>query len=109
MGVIPAAGAGINARYVFDMIYDPAETRFLKLAKERGAQIIPGIEMFVHQAARQFEIWTGKPAPGTKCCAWCCSRYKSAPTAHRGWKISDFRCVPRRKSCIFLLHKVICI
>ena len=53
----------INARYVFDMIYDPAETRFLKLAKQRGAQIIPGIEMFVHQAARQFEIWTGKPAP----------------------------------------------
>jgi 3-dehydroquinate dehydratase/shikimate dehydrogenase len=53
----------INARYVFDMIYDPAETRFLKFAKERGAQIIPGIEMFVHQAARQFEIWTGKPAP----------------------------------------------
>ena len=53
----------INARYVFDMVYDPAETRLLKLAKERGAQIIPGIEMFVHQAARQFEIWTGKPAP----------------------------------------------
>jgi 3-dehydroquinate dehydratase/shikimate dehydrogenase len=53
----------INARYVFDMVYDPPETRFLKLAKERGAQIIPGIEMFVHQAARQFEIWTGKPAP----------------------------------------------
>jgi 3-dehydroquinate dehydratase/shikimate dehydrogenase len=53
----------INARFVFDMIYDPGETRLLKLAKERGAQIIPGIEMFVHQAARQFEIWTGKPAP----------------------------------------------
>ncbi|MGA7217743.1 MAG: shikimate dehydrogenase [Candidatus Sulfotelmatobacter sp.] len=53
----------INARYVFDMIYDPAETQLLKLAKQRGAQIIPGIEMFVHQAARQFEIWTGKPAP----------------------------------------------
>ncbi|HLW86711.1 MAG TPA: shikimate dehydrogenase [Candidatus Sulfotelmatobacter sp.] len=53
----------INARYVFDMIYDPGETKLLKLAKERGAQVIPGIEMFVHQAARQFEIWTGKPAP----------------------------------------------
>src|SRR6202049_1991868 len=53
----------INTRYVFDMIYDPPETRLLQLAKERGAQIIPGIEMFVHQAARQFEIWTGKPAP----------------------------------------------
>jgi 3-dehydroquinate dehydratase/shikimate dehydrogenase len=33
------------------------------MAKERGAEVIPGIEMFVHQAARQFEIWTGKPAP----------------------------------------------
>ena len=53
----------INARYVFDMVYDPPETRFMKLAQSRGAQVIPGIEMFVHQAARQFEIWTGKPAP----------------------------------------------
>jgi 3-dehydroquinate dehydratase / shikimate dehydrogenase len=59
----PLQDKEINARYVFDMVYDPAETRFLKLARERGAQIIPGIEMFAHQAARQFEIWTGKPAP----------------------------------------------
>jgi 3-dehydroquinate dehydratase / shikimate dehydrogenase len=59
----PLQDKEINARYVFDMVYDPAETRLLKVAKERGAQIIPGIEMFVHQAARQFEIWTGKPAP----------------------------------------------
>ena len=59
----PLQDKDINARYVFDMVYDPAETRLLKLAKERGAQVIPGIEMFVHQAARQFEIWTGKPAP----------------------------------------------
>lgn len=53
----------INARYVFEMIYDPAETRLVQMARARGAQIIPGLEMFVHQAARQFEIWTGKPAP----------------------------------------------
>ncbi len=53
----------IRARYVFDMVYDPVETRLLKLAKAAGAQVIPGLEMFVHQAARQFEIWTGKPAP----------------------------------------------
>jgi 3-dehydroquinate dehydratase / shikimate dehydrogenase len=59
----PLQDKEINTRYVFDMVYDPVETRLLKLAKERGAQIIPGIEMFVHQAARQFEIWTGKPAP----------------------------------------------
>ncbi len=53
----------IKARFVFDMVYDPIETRLLKLAKARGAEVIPGFEMFVHQAARQFEIWTGKPAP----------------------------------------------
>lgn len=59
----PLQDKEINARYVFDMVYDPAETRLMKLATERGSQVIPGIEMLVHQAARQFEIWTGKPAP----------------------------------------------
>lgn len=53
----------IKARYVFEMVYDPPETRLMKLAKAAGAEVIPGVEMFVHQAARQFEIWTGKPAP----------------------------------------------
>jgi 3-dehydroquinate dehydratase/shikimate dehydrogenase len=53
----------IKARYVFEMIYDPPETRLMKLAKAAGAEVIPGVEMFVQQAARQFEIWTGKPAP----------------------------------------------
>jgi 3-dehydroquinate dehydratase/shikimate dehydrogenase len=53
----------INAKFAFDMIYEPPETKFLKLARARGAQVISGIEMFVQQAAHQFEIWTGKPAP----------------------------------------------
>jgi 3-dehydroquinate dehydratase/shikimate dehydrogenase len=59
----PLSENELNTRYVFDMIYDPAETRLMKLATARGAEVIHGIEMFVHQAARQFEIWTGKPAP----------------------------------------------
>jgi 3-dehydroquinate dehydratase/shikimate dehydrogenase len=59
----PLNAEEIKAQYVFDMIYDPVETKLLQLAKLRGAQILPGREMFVHQAARQFEIWTGKPAP----------------------------------------------
>ncbi len=53
----------IKAQYLFEMIYDPPQTQLVKLARERGVEVIPGIEMFVHQAARQFEIWTGKPAP----------------------------------------------
>jgi 3-dehydroquinate dehydratase/shikimate dehydrogenase len=59
----PLTADEIKAKLVFDMVYDPAETRFLQMARARGAEVIPGSEMFVHQAARQFEIWTGKPAP----------------------------------------------
>jgi 3-dehydroquinate dehydratase / shikimate dehydrogenase len=53
----------IQAKVVFDMVYDPLETRLLQVARAKGIAVIPGVEMFVHQAARQFEIWTGKPAP----------------------------------------------
>ena len=53
----------LNASLVFDMVYNPLETPLLKLAKERGIPIVTGLEMFVQQGARQFEIWTGKPAP----------------------------------------------
>src|SRR6202043_2544019 len=53
----------IQARFVFDMVYDPVETHVLKVARAKGIGVIPGVEMFVQQAARQFEIWTGKPAP----------------------------------------------
>jgi 3-dehydroquinate dehydratase/shikimate dehydrogenase len=53
----------LNASLVFDMVYNPLSTPLLKLAHGRGIPIIGGIEMFVQQGARQFEIWTGKPAP----------------------------------------------
>ena len=33
------------------------------MARQQGIPIITGVEMFVQQGARQFEIWTGKPAP----------------------------------------------
>ena len=53
----------MQAKVVFDMVYDPVDTPFLRIARAKGLAVIPGVEMFVHQAARQFEIWTGKPAP----------------------------------------------
>ncbi len=53
----------LRARFVFDMVYNPIETPLLRMAHDKGIAIIPGVEMFVHQGARQFEIWTGKPAP----------------------------------------------
>lgn len=53
----------MNARIAFDLVYNPFETKFLQIARAKGMAVITGVEMFVQQGARQFEIWTGKPAP----------------------------------------------
>ncbi|MFH0910545.1 MAG: shikimate dehydrogenase [Planctomycetota bacterium] len=47
----------------FDAVYNPPETRFLCEARAAGAEVADGLAMFVGQAVRQFETWTGKPAP----------------------------------------------
>jgi 3-dehydroquinate dehydratase/shikimate dehydrogenase len=60
---LPIAENELNAALVFDMVYNPLDTPLLKLAKSRGLHVISGLEMFVQQGARQFEIWTGKAAP----------------------------------------------
>ncbi|MHC4196734.1 MAG: shikimate dehydrogenase [Planctomycetota bacterium] len=49
--------------WVFDAIYNPPETRLLREAAARGCRTLDGVKMFVLQAAQQFEIWTGRPAP----------------------------------------------
>ena len=48
---------------VFDSVYNPLETRLIREARYAGCTTIPGVELFVNQAAEQFELWTGKPAP----------------------------------------------
>jgi 3-dehydroquinate dehydratase/shikimate dehydrogenase len=48
---------------VFDSVYNPLETKLLREAKAAGCTVIPGSELFINQAARQFELWTGEPAP----------------------------------------------
>ena len=55
--------AGLKTKLVFDLVYNPADTPLLKLARSLSLPVITGVEMFVQQGARQFEIWTGKPAP----------------------------------------------
>ena len=61
--VSPLEADEIRARLVFDMVYNPVQTKLLQMARAKGIAIIPGYEMFVQQGARQFEIWSGKPAP----------------------------------------------
>ena len=53
----------IVADVVLDMVYNPKFTRLLQAASEDGKTAVSGIRMFLAQAARQFEIWTGHPAP----------------------------------------------
>lgn len=48
---------------VFDTIYNPVETLLLRDAKQAGCVTVPGTEMFVRQAAVQFEHWTQQSAP----------------------------------------------
>ncbi len=48
---------------VMDIIYNPSETRLLKIARERGCLTIGGLGMLIHQGAEQFRLWTGIEAP----------------------------------------------
>ena len=48
---------------VFDMVYNPMDTVLVRHAREQGKTVIPGLDMFIEQAVRQFEIWTGDSAP----------------------------------------------
>jgi 3-dehydroquinate dehydratase/shikimate dehydrogenase len=53
----------IPGKLVFDMVYNPIDTLLARKARAQGATVIPGLEMFLDQATRQFEIWTGENAP----------------------------------------------
>jgi 3-dehydroquinate dehydratase/shikimate dehydrogenase len=50
------AGAG----YVYDLVYNPVETRLLKEAGKVNCKTLRGLEMLVAQAKIQFELWTGQ-------------------------------------------------
>jgi 3-dehydroquinate dehydratase/shikimate dehydrogenase len=53
----------LPAKLVFDMVYRPRETPLIARARAQGLRVITGEEMFIHQGARQFELWTGETAP----------------------------------------------
>jgi 3-dehydroquinate dehydratase / shikimate dehydrogenase len=60
---LPISEPEFKARYFFEMVYTPAETKMVRLARAKGMHVILGSEMFVQQGVRQFETWSGKPAP----------------------------------------------
>ena len=65
---------------VMDIVYNPLDTRLLKEAREAGCPTIRGVEMFLHQAVAQFELWTGQPAPVPVMRQVLESRFSSSPS-----------------------------
>lgn len=49
--------------FVSDVIYNPRETKLLKLAKEAGCATANGLGMLLYQGAEAFKLWTGKEMP----------------------------------------------
>ena len=59
----PLDKAVLKDALVFDTVYNPLKTRLIREAEENGCATVTGLEMFVNQAALQFELWTGQTAP----------------------------------------------
>jgi shikimate dehydrogenase len=68
----PAAGplpfdldpAGIRSgQLIVDLIYSPAATPLVQVARQRGARATNGLGLLIHQAALQFRLWTGEDPP----------------------------------------------
>lgn len=61
--VLPQKDMFSKDQIVFDLVYNPTQTKLLKLAQSSGAKTVDGIKMLVNQAAKSFEIWTGEKMP----------------------------------------------
>ncbi len=47
----------LKKKFIFDMVYKPAETRLMKKARKEGAVVINGMEMLLNQAIFSFKVW----------------------------------------------------
>lgn len=52
-----------KGQVVFDVVYNPVNTKLLQLAQKEGATTLDGLSMLVYQAAKSYELWTGEEMP----------------------------------------------
>jgi len=57
------ADAVVAKQIVVDLVYGPYETALASRARDRGARVIDGLEVLVHQGAASLRIWTGQEPP----------------------------------------------
>jgi shikimate dehydrogenase len=60
VNISPLPKSMLKKRVVFDAVYTPPMTKLLRDAKSVGAEVIPGMEMYVNQAALQSALYVGK-------------------------------------------------
>ena len=58
---------------LFDLVYNPRETRLMRRARLEGARAVGGLRMLVHQGAEAFALWTGREPPVETMFAACCA------------------------------------
>ena len=52
-----------GVKFVFDLVTSADDTPLIREAKKAGVSALSGEEMLLEQAAKQYDIWTGRPAP----------------------------------------------
>jgi 3-dehydroquinate dehydratase/shikimate dehydrogenase len=60
---VPVERSSLTGSVVYDLVYNPPDTRLVQWARAAGAETISGLEMLIGQACAQFEWWTGRRAP----------------------------------------------
>jgi 3-dehydroquinate dehydratase/shikimate dehydrogenase len=82
-GVSPMAGQPLDGAVVYDLIYEPLQTKLLEDARAAGCQTVGGIEMLAAQAERQYELWTGqRPPAGLFAAEAAAARRTAQPVSH---------------------------
>jgi 3-dehydroquinate dehydratase/shikimate dehydrogenase len=62
----PATASQLDgANFVYDLVYNPTQTRLMSEAESVGCRVLGGLEMLVAQAEEQFNLWTAVASPGS--------------------------------------------